>query len=58
VTTVNPAGADTPFWGTRTVDKTKLMQASEVVDIIWAVINLPDNVQVHCIDFESFNRFK
>ena len=58
VTTINPAGADTPFWGTRTVDKTKLMQASEVVDVIWAVINMPENVQIHCIDFESFNRFK
>lgn len=57
VTTINPAGADTPFWGTRTVDKTKLMQAEEVVDIIWAVINMPDMVQVHCIDFESFNRY-
>lgn len=57
VTTINPAGADTPFWGTRTVDKTKLMSAVEVVDIIWAVINMPDAVQVHCIDFESFNRY-
>lgn len=58
VTTINPAGADTPFWGTRTVDKTKLMSASEVVDVIWAVINMPDSVQIHCIDFESFSRFK
>lgn len=58
VTTINPAGADTPFWGTRTVDKTKLMQAHEVVDVIWSVINMPDTVQIHCIDFESFNRFK
>lgn len=58
VTTINPAGTDTPFWGTRTVDKTKLMQAGEVVDVIWSVINMPDSVQVHCIDFESFNRFK
>lgn len=57
VTTINPGGADTAFWGTRTVDKTKLMQAEEVVDIIWAVINMPDTVQEHCIDFESFNRY-
>lgn len=54
VTTINPSGADTPFWGTRTVDRTKLMKASDVVEIIWAVINMPDSVQVHCIDFGSF----
>ena len=57
VTTINPSGADTPFWGTRKVDKTKLMQAEEVVEIIWSVINMPDTVQIHCIDFESFNRY-
>ena len=57
VTTINPSGADTPFWGTRQVDRSKLMSASEVVDIIWAVINMPDNVQVNCVDFESFSRF-
>lgn len=57
VTTINPAGADTSFWGTRTVDKTKLMKASEVVDVIWAVINMPDSIQIHHIDFESFSRF-
>lgn len=58
VTTINPAGADTPFWGTRSVDKSKLMQAEEVVSIIWSVINMPETVQIHYIDFESFNRFK
>ncbi len=57
VTTINPSGADTPFWGTRSVDRSKLMSAAEVVDVIWAVINMPDNVQVNCVDFESFSRF-
>lgn len=57
VTTVNPGGADTPFWGTRTVDKSKLMTAADVVEVIWFVINMNENVQIHAIDFESFRRF-
>ncbi len=57
VTTINPGGADTPFWGTRTVDKTKLMQADDVVSVIWFVLNLNDTIQMHSIDFESFARF-
>lgn len=57
VTTINPGGADTPFWGTRTVDRSKLMQASDVVDVIWFVLNLTENIQMHSIDFESFARF-
>jgi len=57
VTTINPGGADTPFWGTRTVDRSKLMKAEDVVEVIWFVVNLSENVQLHSIDFESFNRF-
>ena len=57
VTTINPGGADTPFWGARTVDKSKLMQAGDVVDVIWFVLNLNDTIQMHSIDFESFARF-
>lgn len=57
VTTINPSGADTAFWGTRAVDRTKLMSAEEVVDVIWAVINIPDTVQIHYIDFASFKRY-
>lgn len=57
VTTINPGGADTPFWGTRTVDKSKLMQADDVVSVIWFVLNLNDTIQMHSIDFESFARF-
>lgn len=57
VTTINPGGADTPFWGTRTVDRSKLMQASDVVDVIWFVLNLNENIQMHSLDFESFARF-
>ena len=58
VTTVTPGGADTPFWGSRAVDKTKLMSAEEVADVIWFVCNLPATIQMHCLDFESAARFR
>lgn len=57
VTTVNPGGADTPFWGTRSVDKSKLMKAEDVVDVFWFVLNMSENVQIHSIDFESICKF-
>ena len=57
VTTVNPGGVDTPFWGTRSVDRTKLMTAEDVVEVIWFVLNMNENVQIHSIDFESFRKF-
>ncbi len=57
VTTVNPGGADTPFWGTRAVDKTKLMQAEDVVDVILFVLKSNPKIQIHDIYFESAARF-
>lgn len=58
ITTLNPGGADTTFWGTRTVDRTKLMQASEVVDVIMFVIGMPKSVVIYDIGFESAERIK
>ena len=57
VTTVNPGGADTPFWGTRAVDRSKLMQAEDVVDIIMFVLTSNPNIQIHDIYFESMAKF-
>jgi len=57
VTTINPGGVDTPFWGNRSVDKSKLMQADEVVDVILFVLSSSPNIQIHSIDFESKARF-
>lgn len=57
VTTVNPGGADTQFWGDRAVDRTKLMQPEDVVDIIMFVLTSNPNVQIHDIFFESSARF-
>ena len=57
VTTINPGGTDTPFWGTRTVDKSKLMCAEDVVDIIMFALTSSPNVQIHEIYFESKARY-
>lgn len=57
VTTINPGGADTPFWGTRTVDKSKLMSAEDVVEIILFALKSSPRVQIHDIYFESSARF-
>ena len=56
VTTVNPGGADTPFWGTREVDKSKLMQPEEVVEVIMFVLMSNPKIQIHDIFFESSSR--
>lgn len=57
VTTINPGGTDTAFWGNRTVDRTKLMQAEDVVDIILFALTSSPRVQIHDIFFESSARF-
>lgn len=57
VTTVNPGGADTAFWGDRKVDRTKLMSADDVCDIIMFVLTSNPNVQIHEISFESMAKF-
>ncbi|MDF2921291.1 MAG: short-chain dehydrogenase [Paenibacillaceae bacterium] len=58
VTTINPGGADTPFWGERVVDRTKLMKTEEVVEVIMFVLASNPTVQIHSIDFESAARFR
>ena len=57
VSTINPGGADTTFWGDRPVDRSKLMSASDVVDVIYFVLGLNENIQLHCVDFESFSKY-
>ena len=53
VTTLNPGGADTPFWGDRPVKREKLLQAQDVVDVILFVLNANPRVVIHSVDFES-----
>lgn len=54
VTTLNPGGADTPFWGERKIDRSKLLRASDVADVILFVLSLDSRVAVSEINFESF----
>lgn len=58
VTTLNPGGADTPFWGNRQVNRAKLLKAGDVADMILFVTALPPSVVVHEIDFEAFAALK
>ncbi|MGI6279460.1 MAG: SDR family oxidoreductase [Acutalibacteraceae bacterium] len=58
VTVLNPGGADTPFWGNRPVNRAKLLQAADVVEVILFVLSLAPNIAVHSIDFESFEAMK
>lgn len=53
VTTLNPGGADTPFWGDRPVKREKLLQAQDIVDVILFVLNSNPRVVIHSVDFES-----
>lgn len=52
VTTLNPGGADTPFWGARQVDRSKFLSADDVADVIEFTLNHPRMV-IHSVDFES-----
>lgn len=54
VTTLNPGGADTPFWGDRPVKRDKLLKVRDVVDVILFVLSANPKVAIHAIDFESF----
>lgn len=55
VTTLNPGGADTPFWGDRPVKREKMLQAQDVVDVILFVLNSNARMAIHSIDFESIH---
>jgi len=53
VTTLNPGGTDTGFWGDRPVAREKLLQSSDVADAIVFVLKRPSHVVVHELAFES-----
>lgn len=55
VTTLNPGGADTPFWGDRPVKREKMLQAQDVVDVILFVLTSNPRIAFHSIDFESIH---
>lgn len=55
VTTLNPGGADTPFWGDRPVKREKMLKAEDIVDVIAFVLNAHPRMAIHSIDFESIS---
>ncbi|MFD2701895.1 SDR family NAD(P)-dependent oxidoreductase [Paenibacillus shunpengii] len=55
VTTLNPGGADTGFWGNRQVPREKFLLASDVADVILFVLASDTRIAFHEISFESFN---
>ena len=55
VTTLNPGGTDTPFWGERKVNKEKLMTVKDITLVILFVLQTEAKVAIHSIDFESIN---
>ncbi len=58
VTTLNPGGADTPFWGNRKVAREKLLQASDVCDVMRFVLTCDPRIAFHELNFESFAMIK
>lgn len=58
VTTLNPGGADTPFWGNRKVAREKLLQAADVCDVMRFVLTSDPRIAFHELNFESFAMMK
>jgi len=58
VTTLNPGGADTPFWGNRKVAREKLLQADDVCQAMRFVLTTDPRVVIHELNFESFAMIK
>lgn len=56
VTTLNPGGTDTEFWGDRPVDRAKLMSAGDVVDAIVYVLTRPPHVVINDMSFRPYHR--
>ncbi|MBQ8509962.1 MAG: SDR family oxidoreductase [Clostridia bacterium] len=54
VTTINPGGADTPFWGSRPVAREKLLRASDVAEVFYFVMTRDSRVVFSELNFESF----
>ncbi|MBC8080756.1 MAG: SDR family oxidoreductase [Gorillibacterium sp.] len=54
VTTLNPGGTDTGFWGNRPVAREKFLKASDVVEVMIFVLTRDNHIVFHDIAFESF----
>ena len=54
VTTLNPGGADTPFWGNRPVNRAKLLHPDDIADVIVFVLECDSRIAFSELNFESF----
>ena len=54
VTTLNPGGADTPFWGNRPVNRAKLLRPDDIADVIVFVLECDSRIAFSELNFESF----
>lgn len=54
VTTLNPGGADTPFWGDRKVAREKLLKPEDIAYVMLFVMQADERLAFHQINFESF----
>lgn len=53
VSTVNPGGVDTGFWGDRPVNRAAMLSPADVTEAIMFLIGLPPHVIVRDLRFES-----
>lgn len=54
VTTLNPGGADTPFWGNRPVNRAKLLKPEDICEVMHFVLTCDPHIAFHELNFESF----
>lgn len=54
VTTLNPGGADTPFWGNRPVNRAKLLKPEDIYEVMHFVLTCDPHIAFHELNFESF----
>ncbi len=59
VTTLLPGPTNTTgFWGTRPVPREKFMTTDDITHMVRFILELPEHIVMHEVDFESFVYFK
>ena len=59
VTTMLPGPTNTTgFWGTRPVPREKFMTTADIARMVRFILELPEHIVMHEVDFESFIYFK
>jgi NADP-dependent 3-hydroxy acid dehydrogenase YdfG len=59
VTTLLPGPTNTTgFWGTRPVPREKFMTTDDIAHMVRFILDLPEHIVMHEVDFESFTYFQ